>query len=357
VSRTCPACSAAVSDAAKFCRTCGHGVAATAAAPAVEATDVAVSSCRACGIELVPGARFCHMCAAEVPPPPRPARIDCPGCGKEIDGADAFCRYCGATTTDWTSGPPAGRVDTERQGAAETAIAEPAELEPPARSGTPAVHSAEAVTLDAEGIPKPEQDGVADEAVEGGTGEPSTGAGVILERTSGEPALAAAVFDEESVVLGLDEPRGAWPVNGDEAQPVADDPVVEVSDGHRAGGEEEVTITSDEREAEAPTPSIVRLCGACQQPVSHTGHFCRSCGAALEEVEATDVMVQSTATCAHCGQGVEVWAQFCRHCGARTASPRAQEQSDGSDVACEVCGAPAVDGASLCTSCARVVGA
>jgi Double zinc ribbon len=172
-----------------------------------------------------------------------------------------------------------------------------------------------------------------------------------------QPARNHAVSDDGPVVFTGDEPIGAASTSADMAPDLPGTVAAVVSADQDAADQEESTIVPSDAEAEPTASPLQPRCGACHQPVSNTGRFCRSCGAALEELQPTVVMVSSSmTTCANCGQEVEEWAQFCRHCGARTPRQGAQGPSDGSDAVCKVCGAPATGGSALCTSCAQAVG-
>lgn len=433
MSRTCPSCGAAVSDAAKFCRACGGRVIAEVDPPRTQGLDTA-ATCATCGAELITGARFCHMCAAQAPPPARPARIVCPGCGKEIDGTDAFCRYCGTDTADWAPDRRGSGTSAELlERGAEPSRSEPAEPEPsamieppigmdaPVESASPVRGngaSAESPASSEEMVPTPEST-----SKSGDTSAPPARPGAL------------ATFDEESVVFKIDEPPTAGSTtSGGELPQVVDTPSAEFApaapscttepegtviapsaNGTQMGGsqelvtdrsaefvsgdlgsavgpdakvsaptvvetvlgerphivadasaglgsvdldsaeEAEATITASTEEGGAGGKPPESRCGACQQPVSATARFCRSCGASLGTLEATVVMPRPAAlTCGGCGREIEDWAQFCRHCGARRATQTSKPESEST---CDVCGAPATGSSSLCANCAQAVGA
>lgn len=142
----CPSCGSVVSDASKFCTSCGRALPASAPAspPVVASTRV----CTACGADVAASSTFCTNCGAKMPvagavppvstaepgnraealPPPPPAKIApiapsdnsskavsidtpappvpatpplesgvCAGCGSRLDPGARFCTRCGKT--------------------------------------------------------------------------------------------------------------------------------------------------------------------------------------------------------------------------------------------------------------------
>ena len=84
--------------------------------------------CVACGVELLPGKRFCHACGA-------PAAAVCSGCGAALDPSYRFCPDCGtaatatATTAAGRRGDPLARVLARRGDGVAHAVASAAPLE------------------------------------------------------------------------------------------------------------------------------------------------------------------------------------------------------------------------------------
>lgn len=364
MSATCPSCGAAVSETAKFCRSCGGRVLPDPEPPRADEGEAGERTCPACGAELVAGARFCHMCAAEAPPPPRPARIGCPTCGKEIDGSDVFCRYCGGSTEEWAP----GEEQPERNPPADAGEGHsPDRLEPEPPVESPGAALAEPASSDGETAAI--TSGASDEQLpapmapaatsEDNSAAPSPATNSVDPATGPLWAGTAPFLDDESVVLDVNEPDAKAPQVADDAPApvtVSENGKGSTQQGRMAG--EEGTIASTDPGNGDPAAPLGRLCGACQQPVSVTAQFCRSCGASLEDFEATAVMPLTVAsTCDSCGEEIEGWAQFCRHCGARRGTEDADQASQRANGSCQVCGAPAAGGSSLCVNCAQAVGA
>jgi predicted amidophosphoribosyltransferase len=67
MSRSCPACGAEVSAAAKFCRGCGTAVPADPPVQQAGTTAATTRTCGSCGGSLVSEARFCHLCGSATP--------------------------------------------------------------------------------------------------------------------------------------------------------------------------------------------------------------------------------------------------------------------------------------------------
>jgi predicted amidophosphoribosyltransferase len=67
MSRSCPACGAEVSAAAKFCRGCGTAVPADPPVQQADTTTATTRTCGSCGGSLVSEARFCHLCGSATP--------------------------------------------------------------------------------------------------------------------------------------------------------------------------------------------------------------------------------------------------------------------------------------------------
>lgn len=74
---SCPKCSAAVADGAKFCGACGATMARAGA------------TCIKCRAVLAEGAKFCGACGA-------PQQVKCVKCGAELAPGAKFCGECGA---------------------------------------------------------------------------------------------------------------------------------------------------------------------------------------------------------------------------------------------------------------------
>ena len=76
----CPSCQQAITEASRFCPTCGHQI-------------VIMQRCPRCGENLPPSARFCSQCGhcMEQKPEPKP----CPKCGTENLPNAVFCNHCG----------------------------------------------------------------------------------------------------------------------------------------------------------------------------------------------------------------------------------------------------------------------
>ena len=78
--------------------------------------------CVGCGVELLPGKRFCHACGARV-------GSRCDGCGATLDPAFRFCPDCGARVQDGTvaelpaTTDPLARLVARRAGAHGTRVA------------------------------------------------------------------------------------------------------------------------------------------------------------------------------------------------------------------------------------------
>src|SRR5512142_2365577 len=81
--------------------------------------------CVACGVELLPGKRFCHACGA-------PASASCGTCGAPLDPSYRFCPDCGAAVAAIAPGKPAdplARVLARRGESVARAVASAAPIE------------------------------------------------------------------------------------------------------------------------------------------------------------------------------------------------------------------------------------
>lgn len=270
----CSSCGAELPQTAKFCRRCG-----TRAPIAPRATHYGTTpTCGYCGTGLLNEACFCHACGRSVGAASahEPATGVCPSCGGDLDQGARVCRHCG-----WL-------VDTGSAASAKRGVAgndDPPQA--PVLGGQPDASS-----------------NTSDEAAARGD-EDSVGA-------PADDAVQAPIEDAveaPSTVVRL--PRADVPVT-----------VAEFS-GDAVGEEREQATVASPTSYELPSSAPVQLsCRACQTFVSDTARFCRSCGAELDQTEATVIGLRPTrSTCPHCQSEVVAWASFCRHCGAVLSAP------------------------------------
>ena len=87
----CPSCGHAVLPGAKFCHDCGAEITA-------EAPEPKLLTCESCGHKLLTGGSFCPECGKALPPgPEEPKLLTCESCGHNAGPEDNYCPSCGVS--------------------------------------------------------------------------------------------------------------------------------------------------------------------------------------------------------------------------------------------------------------------